>query len=87
MQVAYSRFLARYLEMGREDATVVCHRSFLSLCKLCERFEREAHRRLGPASKIKRITLDVEDGKRNDARAPKAIFPLLFAFAEIYKPA
>jgi hypothetical protein len=48
---------------------------------------REAHRRLGPASKIKRITLDVEDGKRNDARAPKAIFPLLFAFAEIYKPA
>jgi len=29
----------------------------------------------------------VDQAKRNDARAPKAIFPLLFAFAETYKPA
>jgi hypothetical protein len=29
----------------------------------------------------------ISEAKRNDARAPKAIFPLLFAFAEIYKPA
>lgn len=28
----------------------------------------------------------VDQAERNDARAPKAIFPLLFAFAETYKP-
>jgi len=29
----------------------------------------------------------VDQAERNDARAPKAIFPLLFAFAETYKRA
>jgi hypothetical protein len=51
-------------------------------------FDRTAKTRRPPESGPSVALIEaVDQAKRNDARAPKAIFPLLFAFAETYKPA